>query len=95
MSKKVKPIIGVHVVDLNLNRFVMEGKTNLHTYNGLKNDKITSQLSHTGTKFTPMAYKATESKKVYFCGCKQSKNRPLCDGSHKKLPEDAEGISCL
>ena len=61
-----------------------------------KNDKINFQLSHTGTKFTPLAYTATESKKVYFCGCKQSKNRPLCDGSHKKLPEDAQGIlTCL
>jgi CDGSH-type Zn-finger protein len=47
--------------------------------------------SHKGTEFTPIAYTATETKKAYFCGCKQSKNKPFCDGSHKKLPEDAQG----
>lgn len=40
---------------------------------------------------TPVEYVATETKKVWFCGCKQSKNKPMCDGTHKKLPEDAEG----
>jgi CDGSH-type Zn-finger protein len=29
-------------------------------------------------------YTATESKTVYFCGCKRSANMPMCDGSHKK-----------
>jgi CDGSH-type Zn-finger protein len=33
--------------------------------------------SHKGTAFTPIAYTATENKKVYFCGCKMSKNKPL------------------
>jgi CDGSH-type Zn-finger protein len=28
---------------------------------------------------------ATESKTVYFCGCKQSGKAPLCDGAHKSL----------
>jgi CDGSH-type Zn-finger protein len=27
--------------------------------------------------------KATESKTVYFCGCKATAKQPLCDGSHK------------
>ena len=43
------------------------------------------------TEFKPTKWTATETKKVYFCACKQSKNGALCDGSHKKLPEDAEG----
>ena len=39
--------------------------------------------SHSGTDFTPIVYKATETKTVFFCGCKQS-SQPLCDGSHNK-----------
>ena len=30
-------------------------------------------------------YKAEESKAVWLCGCKQTHNQPLCDGSHKAL----------
>ncbi|MFB1036748.1 MAG: CDGSH iron-sulfur domain-containing protein, partial [Sinobacterium sp.] len=33
--------------------------------------------------FSPVKYTATESKKVYFCGCKLTASQPLCDGSHK------------
>ena len=50
-----------------------------------------SDGSHKGTNHVPIKYEATETKKVYFCGCKQSANKPCCDGSHKKLPEDANG----
>ena len=31
-----------------------------------------------------MAYKAEESKKLFFCACKQTDNQPFCDGSHNK-----------
>jgi len=41
--------------------------------------------SHQGTTFTPLEYKAIESKTVYFCGCKQTANQPLCDGAHSKV----------
>ena len=41
--------------------------------------------SHKGSEFTPVKYSAEESKQVYFCGCKQSKNAPFCDGTHKSL----------
>jgi CDGSH-type Zn-finger protein len=34
---------------------------------------------------TPVKYEATETKTVYFCGCKHSKVPPLCDGSHSTL----------
>jgi CDGSH-type Zn-finger protein len=27
----------------------------------------------------------TEEKKVAWCGCKHSGNKPFCDGSHKAL----------
>jgi len=37
------------------------------------------------TGITPVAWKAGKTGPSYFCGCKQSKNEPLCDGSHAKL----------
>jgi CDGSH-type Zn-finger protein len=33
----------------------------------------------------PSKFTATESKTVYFCGCKSSGNGALCDGTHKSL----------
>jgi CDGSH-type Zn-finger protein len=41
--------------------------------------------SHKTTTMTPVAYVATETKKVAMCGCKHSKSKPLCDGTHKTL----------
>ncbi len=34
---------------------------------------------------TPEIYKATESKDVWFCGCKRTGTKQLCDGTHNKL----------
>jgi CDGSH-type Zn-finger protein len=39
--------------------------------------------SHSGSDFTPVKYKAGETRKVFFCGCKATGSQPLCDGSHK------------
>jgi CDGSH-type Zn-finger protein len=33
-----------------------------------------------------MKYDATRTGTAWFCGCKHTKNAPLCDGSHKALP---------
>ena len=33
-----------------------------------------------------MKFVAENSEVVYFCGCKETANSPLCDGSHKKRP---------
>ena len=41
--------------------------------------------SHQGSSFTPVEYKADETKTAYFCGCKQSGNGVMCDGAHQKL----------
>jgi len=37
-----------------------------------------------GFKFTPLEVSVEERKQVLFCNCKQSDNRPYCDGTHKK-----------
>jgi CDGSH-type Zn-finger protein len=47
--------------------------------------------SHKGTSFTPLAFNATASETKYFCACKQTTNKPFCDGKHSKLPGDSEG----
>jgi CDGSH iron-sulfur domain-containing protein 3 len=41
--------------------------------------------SHKGSEFTPIAYTADQTARVWFCGCKHSAQKPLCDGSHSKL----------
>jgi CDGSH-type Zn-finger protein len=41
--------------------------------------------SHKVTAFTPIEFKPTTSEKVWFCACKRSGKKPMCDGSHKKL----------
>ncbi|MGZ6000006.1 MAG: CDGSH iron-sulfur domain-containing protein, partial [Rhizomicrobium sp.] len=38
-----------------------------------------------GSEFTPVEYKADATKTVWFCGCKNTKSAPLCDGSHNAL----------
>jgi CDGSH-type Zn-finger protein len=34
-------------------------------------------------KAGPVKYIAPEDRDVWFCNCKQTKNRPFCDGSHR------------
>jgi CDGSH-type Zn-finger protein len=41
--------------------------------------------SHQRTEMMPLEFIATETTTVYFCGCKQSVNAPLCDGTHATL----------
>jgi CDGSH-type Zn-finger protein len=41
--------------------------------------------SHKGSQFTPIAWTAPETARVFFCCCKRSGGKPLCDGTHKKL----------
>jgi CDGSH-type Zn-finger protein len=43
----------------------------------------TTHLIKKGPKYRPIKYIAEETKDVWFCNCKQSSNRPLCDGTHK------------
>ena len=35
-------------------------------------------------KFKSLKYLATDSKEIFFCGCKETKHQPFCDGSHSK-----------
>ena len=39
------------------------------------------------TKLENIAFFADKDMEVWFCNCKQTKNRPFCDGSHKDLDE--------
>lgn len=41
--------------------------------------------SHKGSEFSPQAWKAEQTGKVWFCTCKQTGKSPLCDGTHKSL----------
>jgi CDGSH-type Zn-finger protein len=41
--------------------------------------------THKGSSFTPLAWTAPNSARVWFCGCKHTANAPLCDGKHKAL----------
>jgi hypothetical protein len=38
-----------------------------------------------GGLLVPAQYECTETGAVWFCGCRQSRNQPLCDGSHNSL----------
>jgi CDGSH-type Zn-finger protein len=38
------------------------------------------------TDLTPLEVVIEKERKVAFCGCKQTKNPPFCDGTHKTLP---------
>ena len=35
---------------------------------------------------TPVICEIAEAKKVAWCGCRESKNKPFCDGTHRTLP---------
>jgi CDGSH-type Zn-finger protein len=52
---------------------------------GLSNNQPFCDGSHQTTSFTPVAFKAEETKTAYLCMCKRTKNAPYCDGSHTKL----------
>lgn len=43
--------------------------------------------------FRPVRFEVEESKEYWICNCKQTKNRPFCDGTHKsKEVQDASSI---
>lgn len=43
-------------------------------------------VSHEGTGFEPVIYKAERDEEVLFCGCKQTCTAPFCDGAHSNIP---------
>lgn len=43
---------------------------------------------HYNIKLKPVPFTAKATKEYYFCTCKQTKNRPFCDGSHRDINLD-------
>ena len=41
--------------------------------------------AHKGSGFTPLVFKAEETKDVWLCQCKHTGRPPTCDGTHKTL----------
>ena len=64
---------------------VEAGKTYQWCSCGLSKNQPFCDDSHQVTECEPLDYIATENQKVFFCGCKQTHQSPLCDGTHAKL----------
>ena len=66
MSDAVRPQNTPHAVECEAGK----------TYFWCACDKSTNQPfcdgSHKGTEFTPVTFKAEDSKRMYFCGCKKT-----------------------
>lgn len=52
---------------------------------GLSKRQPFCDLSHLGTGFEPVPYRAEADGEVLFCGCKQTGEAPFCDGTHSNL----------
>ena len=63
---------------------VKEGKYYYGCRWGKSSKRRFCDASHKGTEYSPVIYKAEETKKMFFCACKQTNNQPFCDGSHNK-----------
>ncbi len=64
---------------------VEEGKTYKWCACGRSSTQPFCDESHAGTGIEPVEYTATATKRVSFCGCKQSKRGALCDSTHNRL----------
>ena len=49
---------------------------------GLTPEKLAALRS---VGLSPLAYTAEKSEEVWFCGCKGTADKPLCDGTHNTL----------
>jgi len=41
--------------------------------------------AHKVTEFRPIVFKQEKTEEVWLCGCKQTREKPFCDGTHNSL----------
>lgn len=63
---------------------VEAGKTYWWCACGLSKAQPFCDGSHKATALTPLAWTATESRRIFFCTCKKTAGQPLCDGTHNR-----------
>jgi CDGSH-type Zn-finger protein len=64
---------------------VVAGKQYFWCSCGKSNKQPWCDGSHSGSEFSPLAYKAEETKTLHVCACKKTGHPPLCDGTHQLL----------
>lgn len=79
MAEPQSPQLSPYAVDLE------EGRVYSWCSCGRSSTQPFCDMSHKGTEFEPVVFKAERSETVYLCGCKHTDDRPYCDGSHNIL----------
>lgn len=79
IEKPVRAQKGPYVVE------VKAGETYLWCSCGRSKSQPFCDASHRGTGFEPVKFVASKTMPIFFCGCKETCVRPLCDGTHSRL----------
>ena len=64
---------------------VEEGKSYYWCQCGQSKKQPFCDGSHKGTSFSPALYKATKTKKMFFCGYKSTSNQSFYDDTHNRI----------
>ncbi len=66
------------------------GKKYAYCTCGMSENQPFCDGKHSGSEFTPIVFKADETKTAHFCQCKKTGNSPYCDGTHNSLNQQTE-----